>query len=176
MSREATPETDSPDDSPALVAIRAATAADVPLLLRMIRELAAFEEAEHEVKADEARLLAEGFGPRPGFEALVAEVAGEAAGFALFFHNFSTWEGRKGLYVEDLYVRPAARRHGVGRRLLAACAAIARQRGCARLDLAVLDWNPARGFYQRLGFTPMTAWLPQRLSGAALERLAAEAV
>lgn len=159
-------------DSP--VSIRPATAADVPTLLALIRELAAFEEAEHEVKADEARLLAEGFGARPAFEALLAEQDGGALGFALFFHNFSTWEGRRGLYVEDLYVRPAARRLGVGRRLLAACAAIAAARGCARLDLAVLDWNPARDFYDRLGFARMTAWLPYRLTGEGLRRLAAE--
>lgn len=168
------PRQPSPATPLAAVRIRRATAADVPLLLSLIRALAAYERAEDAVRADEARLLAEGFGPRPAFEALLAEIAGEAVGFALYFHSFSTWEGRKGLYVEDLFVTEAARGRGVGRRLLAACAAIARKRGCARLDLAVLDWNPARAFYERLGFEAMQTWLPHRLSGAALERLAAE--
>src|SRR5690606_9123248 len=118
-------------------------------------------------------LLAEGFGPRPAFEALLAERDGKALGFALFFHNFSTWQGRRGLYIEDLYVTPAARGLKVGERLVRACAAIALQRGCPRLDLQVLDWNPARGFYERLGLQQQTAWLSYRATGEALATLAA---
>jgi len=156
------------------IAIRPAVAADVPALLALIRALAAYEKAEHAVKADAAQLLAEGFGPRPAFEALLAELDGKAVGFALFFHNFSTWEGRRGLYVEDLFVLEKARGHRLGERLLAACAAIAVERGCPRLDLAVLDWNPARGFYDRLGFVQLQEWLPYRLGGEALQRLAAK--
>jgi len=154
------------------VTIRPARAADVPTLLRLIRELAAFEQAEDKVVATEASLLAEGFGPRPAFEALLAEVESRAVGFALFFHNFSTWQGRRGLYIEDLYVSPSARGLKVGERLVRACAALAVQRGCPRLDLQVLDWNPARGFYQRLGLEHQVAWLPYRASGPALAALA----
>jgi len=163
-------ETDMTKTSP--VAIRAATADDVPTLLRLIRELAAFENAEHQVVATEATLLAEGFGPRPAFEALLAEAEGRAVGFALFFHNFSTWQGRRGLYIEDLYVTPAARGLKVGERLVRACAALALARGCPRLDLQVLDWNPARDFYRRLGLEHQAAWLSYRASGAALNALA----
>lgn len=159
------------------VTIRLATAADVPTLLRLIRELAAFENAEDQVIASEALLLSEGFGPRPAFEAFLAERAGaaaapEALGFALFFHNFSTWQGRRGLYIEDLYVTPSARGLKVGERLVRACAALALERGCPRLDLQVLDWNPARGFYARLGLEQLAAWLPYRASGEALRALA----
>ena len=154
------------------VAIRAATAVDVPTLLRLIRELAAFENALDQVVATEATLLAEGFGPRPAFEALLAEVQGSAVGFALFFHNFSTWQGRRGLYIEDLYVTPAARGLKVGERLVRACAALALARGCPRLDLQVLDWNPARGFYRRLGLEHQAAWLSYRATGPALSALA----
>ncbi len=154
------------------ITIRLAQAADVPTLLRLIRDLAAFEEAEDQVQATEELLLAEGFGPRPAFEALLVEVEGKPAGFALFFHNFSTWQGRRGLYVEDLYVAPWARRLGLGERLLRACAVIALERGCPRLDLQVLDWNPARTFYERLGMTHQAAWLSYRASGSVLRDLA----
>lgn len=157
--------------------IRLATADDVPTLLRLIRELAAFENAEDQVVADEATLRAEGFGPRPAFEAFLAERAApgggrEALGFALFFHNFSTWQGRRGLYIEDLYVTPAARGLKVGERLVRACARLALERGCPRLDLQVLDWNPARGFYQRLGLQHLSEWLSYRASGETLRALA----
>lgn len=157
---------------PSVATIRPATAADVPTLLRLIRELAAFEEAADQVLATEELLLAEGFGPRPAFEALLAEVEGKAAGFALFFHNFSTWQGRRGLYIEDLYVAPWARKLGLGEKLVRACAAIALERGCPRLDLQVLDWNPARGFYDRLGMERLAEWLPYRATGKVLHRLA----
>lgn len=157
---------------------------DMANVLRMIRELARFEMAEDEVRATEADLLRDGFGRRPRFEVLLAETVGiptgvaetsEPIGFALFFHTYSTWEGRPGLYVEDLYVAERARGLGAGRRLLAALAALALARDCRRLELSVLHWNPARDFYAALGFGPLSEWRPYRLAGAALARLAAEA-
>jgi GNAT superfamily N-acetyltransferase len=159
----------------AAVTIRAAVRADAATIVRLIRELARYEDLEHHVNATEADLLRDGFGPNPRFECLLAERAGDAIGFALFFHSYSTFEGRAGLYLEDLYVAERARGSGVGRRLMAALAAIALERGCARFDLSVLDWNPARDFYHRMGFAQTESWLPYRLQGAALEALAAEA-
>ncbi|HEU0012349.1 MAG TPA: GNAT family N-acetyltransferase [Longimicrobium sp.] len=156
--------------------IRAAVEGDVPLVLRFIRELAEYERLLHEVVATEERLRATLFGPRPGAEAVIAEVDGEAAGFALFFHNYSTFLAQPGIYLEDLYVRPEMRGHGVGRALLAHLAALARERGCGRLEWWVLDWNePAIAFYRRLGAQPMSEWTVFRLTGDALDRLAAGA-
>jgi GNAT superfamily N-acetyltransferase len=160
--------------------IRPARPADVPAILRLIRELARFERAEHAVKATEADLLRDGWGAAPRFEALIAERAGDQAGgavvgFALFFHTYSTWEGRTGIFIEDLYVAEGMRGHGIGGRLVAAIAAIAVARGCPRLDLNVLDWNPARAFYHRLGLAHLEEWLPYRITGAGLHRLAASA-
>lgn len=155
--------------------IRPAAREDAAAILEMIRELARFERAEEAVKASVADLERDGWGPAPRFEALIAETAGAPVGFALYFHNYSTWEGRAGLYLEDLYVRPEARGSGAGRSLMAVLAAIAVERGCARLDLSVLDWNPARRFYDALGMTQMVEWLPYRAEGAALAALAAEA-
>jgi GNAT superfamily N-acetyltransferase len=155
--------------------IRSATVADVPLILDLIRGLAEYERLPHEVVATEALLRETLFGPAPGAEVLLAELDGESAGFALFFHNFSTFLGRRGLYLEDLFVRPAARGRGVGRALLARLAAIARQRGCGRFEWSVLDWNePAIGFYRSLGAVPMDDWTVYRVAGPALDRLAAE--
>ena len=158
--------------------VRFATRADVPLILDFIEQLAAFEREPDAVKTTEADLLRDGFGDSPRFEALIAEVAGEsgpaAVGFALFFPTYSTWEGRPSLYLEDLFVIESARRHGVGRALLAKLAAIAVERGWQRLDLQVLDWNPARKFYARLGLDHMREWLPYRAAGSALHALAAE--
>ncbi len=150
---------------------------DAAAIVEMVRELAVFEnEPAESVKLSEADILRDGFSEPRRFEAMVAEVPGEPggalAGFALYFHNYSTWEGRPGIYIEDLYVREAARGHGVGRALLAAVARQARQRGYPRLDLSVLHWNPAREFYQRLGFRHMEGWLPYRLDGQALADLA----
>lgn len=156
------------------VVIRPAVADDAETLLVLIKELAAYEREEHAVKATAEDLRRDGFGERPTFEALIAEVEGQVAGFALMFPNYSTWEGRAGLYLEDLYVRDWARRHGVGRCLLGAVAALAVARGCARVDLNVLDWNPARGFYQKMGLGHLKSWLPYRLHGPGLMRLAAE--
>jgi GNAT superfamily N-acetyltransferase len=158
----------------ASAAIRAATVADAGTIVRLIRALAEFEKLADEVRITEADVLRDGFGERPCFECLLAEVHGEAVGFALFFANYSTFEGRPGIFVEDLYVAETARGLGIGRQLLARLARLAVERGCPRLDLSVLHWNPARGFYDRLGFLHMTDWLAYRLSGAGLTRLATE--
>jgi ribosomal protein S18 acetylase RimI-like enzyme len=158
------------------VTVRPATPADVATLVALVRELAAYErEPLSSVKITEADVLRDGFGPERRFEALIAEADGRAAGFALFFHNYSTWEGRAGLYIEDIYVSEWARGLGVGRRLLAEVAAIAQERGCPRVDLWVLHWNPARKFYDRMGFVDMSEWKPYRLAGEALAGLAAAA-
>jgi GNAT superfamily N-acetyltransferase len=156
------------------VTIRPATATDAATIVRMIRALADYEKLLDQVRIEEADVLRDGFGPRPCFECLLAESDGEALGFALYLGDYSTFEGRAGIFVEDLFVVEAARGRGVGRRLLARLAAIARERGASSLNLNVLDWNPARAFYRRLGFVEAKAWQPYRLSGAALERLAAE--
>jgi ribosomal protein S18 acetylase RimI-like enzyme len=153
-------------------AIRAATPEDVGVLLELIRALARFERAPDAVVATEADLLRDGFGTTPRFEARLAFVDGKAAGFTLFFHNYSTWEGRPGLYLEDIYVHDWARRRGVGRALIADLARLAIARECARLDFAVLHWNPARAFYEALGIGPLDEWVPYRARGEALEALA----
>ncbi len=152
--------------------IRTARREDAGEILRLIRELAEFENLLDQVRAREEDILRDGFGPRPRFECLLGEIGGEVLGFALYFHNYSTFEGRAGLYLEDIYVSPAARSTGLGRALMARLAKIAVERECARLDLWVLHWNPAREFYRRLGFDQMEDWLPYRLDGAALGKLA----
>jgi len=156
------------------VTIRFATAEDCGLLLRLIRELAAYERAPDAVVATEADLRRHGFGPQPQFEAILAFLDGEPAGAALFHTRFSTWLGRPGLYLEDLYVTETARGHGVGRRLMARLAAIAVERGWGRIDFHVLDWNPAREFYHRLGMAHVGEWLRYGADEAALRRLAEE--
>jgi GNAT superfamily N-acetyltransferase len=156
------------------VTIRFATAADVGLLLRLIRELAVFERASEAVVAGEADLLRHGFGSDPQFEAVIAFLDGEPAGAALFHSRFSTWLGRPGLYLEDLFVVERARGHGVGRRLMARLAAIALERGWGRIDFQVLEWNPARQFYERLGLAQVGEWLRYGGDEAALKRLAEE--
>jgi GNAT superfamily N-acetyltransferase len=155
-------------------AIRPATPADVETILRFIKGLAAFEREPDAVKATTDDLLRDGFGEHPRFEVLIAEMDGEPVGFALFFPTYSTWEGRPGIHLEDIFVEEHARRHGVGRKLMAALAAIAVARGCARFELSVLHWNPAREFYHRLGMGHMEEWLLYRISGEALRALAAE--
>jgi GNAT superfamily N-acetyltransferase len=153
--------------------IRPATPADVPLILRLVRELAEFEREPDAVKATEPMLADALFGDRPVAEALIAEVDGAPAGFALFFHNFSTWTGKRGIYLEDLYVTPAARGAGVGTALLRHLAGIALDRDCGRFEWAVLDWNePAIKFYRAMGATGMDEWRVQRVTGDALLRLA----
>jgi GNAT superfamily N-acetyltransferase len=155
------------------IAITPATPADVPLIGQLIRELAAYEREPDSAIATDADLHAALFSDNPAAEVLIARSNGEPAGFALFFHNFSTWTGRRGLYLEDLFVRPSARGLGVGRLLLEALARIALDRGCRRMDWAVLAWNDlALGFYDRLGAELLTDWRICRLSGEALERLA----
>ena len=156
------------------IALRFATAEDVGLLLQLIRELAAYERAPDAVVATETDLRRYGFGPEPRFEALLAFIDEEPAGFALFYPDFSTWLGRPGLFLEDLYVREWAREHGVGRRLMARLAAIAIERDWPALHFNVLDWNPARGFYARLGIEPRNEWLPYAATGDVLRRLAAQ--
>jgi len=157
------------------IAIRTATPADVPLVLAFIRELAVYEHLEHEVVATEADLHAALFGPRPYAEVALACLDGAAVGFALYFHNFSTFVGKPGIYLEDLFVRPAARGLGAGKLLFAHLARTALERGCARLDWAVLDWNtPSIGFYRSLGAIDQSEWTTYRLDGAALAHLAGD--
>ena len=157
------------------VAIRPAEASDAATIVHLVCELAAFEGLTDQVRMTAQDVLRDGFGARPHFECLLAEIGGHAVGMALYFTTYSTFEGRPNLYVEDLYLAEAARGRGVGRLLLGRLAAVALERGCRRLDLAVLDWNPARRFYERLGFRQQHGWLPYRLSGEALARLAADA-
>jgi GNAT superfamily N-acetyltransferase len=153
--------------------IRPAGEADVPVIRRLIRELAEYERLLPEAVATEDDLRATLFGPRPCAEVLVAEVADEVAGFALFFHNYSTFLGKPGLYIEDVYVRPEHRRHGLGTAFFRRIARLAVERGCGRLEWAVLDWNePALRFYRRIGAVPMNEWTVQRLTGDGLRRLA----
>ncbi len=153
--------------------IRAARRDDVPLILALIRELAAYERLAHEVVATEALLDEQLFGPTPRAEVVVAELDGAPVGFALFFHNYSTFTGRAGLYLEDLYVRPSARGGGVGRALMVHLAQLALARGCARFEWAVLDWNvDAIRFYRSIGAIGMDSWRVQRLAGEALAKLA----
>jgi len=154
--------------------IDSATDRDVPALLRMIRGLAEYERLAHMVVSTEESLRSALFGARPVAEAIVARTPGGAAGFALFFHTYSTFAGRPGMYLEDLYVEPQWRRRGLGRRLLARVAAIAAGRGCDRLSWSVLDWNePALGFYRTLGAGPVKDWLGYKIAGDAFGRLAA---
>jgi GNAT superfamily N-acetyltransferase len=155
------------------LSIRTATAADVPAVLGFIRELAAYEHLQHEVIATADDLHAALFGARPYAEVALACLDGTPVGFALYFHNFSTFLGKPGIYLEDLFVRPEMRARGVGRRLFAWLARTAIERGCGRLDWAVLDWNaPSIGFYRGLGAVAKDEWTVYRLDGAALRRLA----
>lgn len=148
---------------------------DVPRILGLIRELAEYERLTHEVRTTEEDLRSALFGEAPVAEVLLAEAEEETVGFALFFSSFSTFLGRPGIYLEDLYVRPAYRSRGLGRALLARLAALAVERGGGRVEWAVLDWNEsAIGFYRKLGAVPMDGWTTFRLAGEALERLAGE--
>ena len=153
--------------------IRPAAPADLPLIAQFIRDLADYEKLADDVRFDEAKLGENLFGPRPYAEVVIGEVDGTPQGFALFFHNFSTFEGRPGLYLEDLFVRPAARGSGLGKALLAHLAKLCKERDCARLEWSVLDWNaPAIGFYQSLGAKLMDEWTVMRVDGDALASLA----
>lgn len=160
-----------------LVEIRSATRADVPLIRTLILELAEYERLTHEAVVTDVQIELALFGPRPAAEALIASVGETPAGFALFFQNYSTFTGTPGLYLEDLFVRPEHRGAGIGRALLARLAGIAVERGYARMEWAVLDWNtPAIGFYDRLGARPMADWTVYRLSGDALRKVARPSV
>lgn len=153
--------------------IRFATETDVPLILRFIRELADYERLAHEVVATEQSLRETLFGSRRHAEVLIAEAGDEAVGFALFFHNYSTFLSRPGIYLEDLYVRPELRGCGYGRQLLVRLAGIATERECGRLEWAVLNWNDsAIRFYRSLGALPQDQWTVYRVTGETLESLA----
>lgn len=158
------------------ITIRPATRDDVPLVLEFIRDLARYERLEHEMSATEVEMDEALFGARRYAEVVFACSGGRPVGFALFFHNFSTFKGRPGIYLEDLFVRPEARGQGIGKRLLAYLARTAVERRCARLEWAVLDWNePSIGFYRSLGAVPMDEWTTFRLTGDALALLAGSA-
>jgi GNAT superfamily N-acetyltransferase len=153
--------------------IRPATVSDVPVILQLIRELAEYERAPNDVTATEEQLVDVLFGKKPSAEVRLAFAAEEPVGFAVFFHNFSTWLGRPGLYLEDLFVRPAERGKSYGRALLVDLAKIARERGCGRMEWAVLDWNdPAIQFYRKLGAKPMDEWTVFRLTRDGIANLA----
>ena len=155
--------------------IRPATPADVPTILRFIRELALYEREPDAVVATEADLLRDGFGPTPRFTALIAELDGAPAGFALYYTSYSTWRGHHGIRLEDLYVTPALRGKGIGKALLARIAQIAVAEGCPRVEWDVLDWNaPAIAVYERIGARILTEWRIMRLSGEAIHALAAQ--
>ena len=152
--------------------IRPAQEADVPLLLSFIRKIAVYEKLSHEVKADETLLRRAFFGPKPVAEAVLGYCAGKPAAFAVFFHNFSTFTGKPGLYLEDLYVDEEHRGKGFGKTLLLYLARLAGERGCGRFEWSVLDWNtPAIEFYKNLGAVPMSGWTVFRVAGEALEKL-----
>jgi GNAT superfamily N-acetyltransferase len=153
--------------------IRAATPADVPQILAFIRALAAYERAPQAVTASEEGLIRDGFGPNPFYSCLIAEHDGQPAGFALYFFNYSTWMGRPGIYLEDIFVQPEFRGLGIGKALLKRVAAIAIEKGCPRLQWEVLDWNtPAIEFYRAMGAEFLDEWRNVRISGEALNRLA----
>ena len=156
-----------------MLRIRKAEAGDVPQILALVRELAEYEKASHEVKATEADLLRDGFSGTPRFFVELAEWEGAPAGFALWFYNYSTWEGRPGLYLEDLYVRPALRGRGIGKALLVHLARCAAAERCGRFQWQVLDWNtPSIDFYEALGAKALREWITMRVSGADIGRLA----
>ena len=158
------------------VTIRTATEADVPRILTFIRSLAVYEREPDAVTATEAGLLRDGFGPNPFYKCLIAEQDERAAGFALYFYNYSTWKGRPGIYLEDIFVEPEFRGLGIGKALLKEVAANAVEQGCQRLQWEVLDWNtPAIDFYKAMGAEFLDEWRNVRLSGEALERLAGKA-
>jgi GNAT superfamily N-acetyltransferase len=154
------------------IIIRPATTADIDTILHFIKSLAAFEREPDAVKTTPQDLLRDGFGEQSKFETLIAEMDSAPVGFALFFPTYSTWEGTAGIHLEDIFVEESVRGQGVGEKLMQKLAAIAVERGCARLELQVLDWNPARGFYHSLGMEHMQEWLAYRVSGEALRKLA----
>ena len=159
-----------------MFAIRAATESDVPLILQFIRDLAEYERLSHKVVATEERLRDSLFGSPRFAEVIIGEEDGAAVGFAIFFHNYSTFLAQPGIYLEDLFVKPEARGCGYGKALLARLAQLAVERGCGRVEWAVLDWNaPSIAFYKALGAEPMDEWTVFRLTGPALDALASAA-
>lgn len=156
-----------------MISIRPATPGDVPLIIQMIRDLAEFEKAPQEAVATPEDILRDGFSGQARFRVVIAEWNGLPTGFALYFYNYSTWRGRAGLYLEDLFVRPGFRKKGIGKALLGHLAKLAVEEGCARFEWQVLDWNgPAIDFYRSLGARVMKEWLTMRIAGDALKKLA----
>ena len=155
------------------IKVRAATVDDVELLHRFSVDLATYEDEPGAVTSTPQTLARDGFGENPQFAALIAERAGKPVGFALYTFNYSVWTAARGVFIEDIWVVPEERRNGVARALMAALAQECRAKGYRRIDLNVLDWNPARGFYERIGFRWIRNWLPYRLSGELLEKAAA---
>ena len=156
------------------IKVRAATVDDVELLHKFSVDLSTYEDEPHAVTATPQSLARDGFGKDPQFAALIAELAGKPVGFALYTFNYSVWTAARGIFIEDIWVIPEERRGGVARALMVALALECAAKGYKRIDLNVLDWNPARGFYEKIGFRWIRNWLPYRLSGEALEKLARE--
>ena len=154
------------------IVVRSATVEDVDLLHRFSIDLAAYEDEPHAVTSTPETLARDGFGPDPQFAALIAERGGHPVGFVLYTFNYSVWTAARGIFIEDIWVVPEERRGGVARALMQGLAQECAEKGYKRIDLNVLDWNPARGFYERLGFRWQRTWLAYRLSGEALETLA----
>jgi GNAT superfamily N-acetyltransferase len=158
------------------IQVRPATVDDVPVILRLIKDLAEYEKLADQVVANEASLRGVLFGARPAAEVILAHAGGEPVGFAVYFHTFSTFLARPGIYLEDLFVVPAWRSRGVGKQLLTRVAEIGVERGCGRMEWSVLDWNePAIGFYKKLGARPMDEWTVFRLTGERLESVGRKA-
>jgi len=158
----------------ARLVVRAARPQDCEALYEMLGALAEYEKAPGANKATPDILRRDGFGDRPKYEAMIAELDGKPVGFSIWTSNYSTWEGRAGLFLEDIFVYDHVRGHGAGKAMLARLAKIATERGLGRIDLNVLTWNPARRFYEKLGINHLDDWVPYRVRGAVLERLAAE--
>ncbi len=154
------------------VKVRPATVDDVELLHKFSVDLSTYEDEPNAVTATPQTLARDGFGKDPKFAALIAEVSGKPAGFALYTFNYSVWTGARGIFIEDIWVVPEQRRGGVARALMVALAQECAAKGYKRIDLNVLDWNPARGFYEKVGYRWIKNWLPYRLSGEALAKLA----
>ncbi len=154
------------------ILIRAATRNDVSIILKFIKELAKFEKLTHQVVATEKQLRATLFGKKPIAKVLIAEINEKAVGFLLYFYNYSTFLGRPGIYIEDLYVNPKYRKKGVGKALMKYCIKIAYKQGCKRIEWAALTWNPARKFYKKLGAKPLNDWVLYRLSGKKFKEFA----
>jgi GNAT superfamily N-acetyltransferase len=153
--------------------IRPALAADIPLIQQFIRDLAEYEREPEAAVATQEDLLRDGFGPEPKYRCVIAEWSGEPAGFAFFFYNYSTWQGKPGLYLEDLFVKPTFRGKGIGKSLLLHLAKVAVAENCGRFQWQVLDWNtPAIDFYKSLGAEMMSAWLTMRVEGDSIRKLA----